>query len=81
MSLRRSVENPAALDQKGVEVDEEKSDELVGISNDKKAGFEATLDVENGHLQELEVDMRHILKDQGLDDINGDSSPYPEGTL
>lgn len=37
--------------------------------------------MENGHLQELEVDMGIILKEDGLEDIEGDQSPYPEGNF
>ena len=36
-------------------------------------------DEETGHMQELEVDVSQILKDAGLEDIEGDQSPYPEG--
>jgi hypothetical protein len=34
---------------------------------------------ETGHLQELEVDIAVILKEDGEEDIEGDQSPYPEG--
>jgi hypothetical protein len=35
---------------------------------------------EDGHIQELEVDMDVILKDGGEENYAGDHSPYPEGT-
>lgn len=66
MSLRQQPSN--------VDVVDEKKDESIGV-----IGPEKGIDVENGHLQELEVDMQHVLEDQGLDDIDGDTSPYPEG--
>ncbi|KAH9824567.1 small oligopeptide transporter [Teratosphaeria destructans] len=35
-------------------------------------------DIEHGHLQEIEVDVAHILQDKDLKDISEDTSPYPE---
>ncbi|TGO70899.1 hypothetical protein BELL_0649g00070 [Botrytis elliptica] len=39
---------------------------------------DAELKVGTQHMQELEVDVGKILNDEGLDDIEGDTSPYPE---
>lgn len=36
-------------------------------------------DVEAGHLQEIEVDVDRTLHDQGVKDVDADTSPYPEG--
>ena len=36
--------------------------------------------VEQGHLQELEVDLSKTLQEAGIDEIESDHSPYPEGT-
>lgn len=38
---------------------------------------ESSLD--EGHLQELEVDLDGILKEDGEEDIDGEHSPYAEG--
>lgn len=38
-------------------------------------------DIEHGHLQEIEVDVDRVLHDQGVKDVNADTSPYPEGKL
>ena len=35
--------------------------------------------VEHGHLQELEVDLNKTLQEVGVDDVESDHSPYPEG--
>lgn len=37
------------------------------------------LELEHGHLMDLEVDVQHVVGDVGIDDIEGGSSPYPEG--
>lgn len=42
-------------------------------------GQDAEIKVGTQHMQELEVDVGKILNDEGLDDIEGDTSPYPEG--
>lgn len=36
-------------------------------------------DVEHGHLQEIEVDMDKVLGDAEIEDLEADTSPYPEG--
>lgn len=36
------------------------------------------IDVEQGHLQEIEVDVEHVLQDREESAIEGDTSPYPE---
>jgi OPT family oligopeptide transporter len=70
MSLRRAPSSPTDVD-----VEEEKNSGLVGVTGrDEKTG----LDEEHGHLQELEVDIGQVLEDSGIDDIEGDHSPYPE---
>ena len=67
MSLRRHPSNIEVVDEK-------KGDGVVGVT-----GREDGTDVEDGHMQELEVDMGHVLEDKGIEDIEGDTSPYPEG--
>lgn len=64
----------------------EESPERSRIGDEEFDGKKGNQDVdvaesgqENGHLQELEVDMAVILKEDGLEDIEG-QSPYPEGT-
>ncbi|KAK5113150.1 hypothetical protein LTR85_010968 [Meristemomyces frigidus] len=47
----------------------------------EKLGFEETsepVDHEHGHMQELEVDVAHVLQDREVKDIEDDTSPYPE---
>jgi len=36
-------------------------------------------DVEQGHLQEIEVDVDRVMHDEGVKDLEADTSPYPEG--
>ena len=36
------------------------------------------VDVEHGHLQEIEVDVDKVLHETGIKDIEEDTSPYPE---
>ncbi len=52
------------------------------ISKDNTHAFELGKndgDVEPEHLQELEVDVERILEDEGIEDYEADTSPYPEG--
>lgn len=56
---------PSGVDEKKMET------EFDAENND--FGFE------DGHMQELEVDMDEILKEDGEEDIDGDHSPYAEG--
>lgn len=47
----------------------------------EKVGFGETsepVDHEVGHLQEIEVDIDHVLRDDEIKDIESDTSPYPE---
>lgn len=37
------------------------------------------VDIEHGHLQEIEVDVAKVLHDDTIEDIESDTSPYPEG--
>ena len=39
-----------------------------------------TASLENGHLQELEVDLSLVILEEGLEDYDADHSPFPEGT-
>jgi hypothetical protein len=48
---------------------------IPAVESDNEAG------TEHGHLQELEVDLNLILKEEGEEDFEGDQSPYPEGVL
>ena len=46
-----------------------------------KIEFEETtqpVDHTPGHLQEIEVDISHVLQDKEIRDIGEDTSPYPE---
>lgn len=36
------------------------------------------VDVQHGHMQEIEVDVAHVLQDDEIKDLNEDTSPYPE---
>lgn len=35
--------------------------------------------IEHGHLQDLEVDVAKVLEDDTVEDLEADTSPYPEG--
>jgi len=37
--------------------------------------------LEHGYLQELEVDVARVLEDDRIEDLEADTSPYPEGAL
>ncbi|KAH7079752.1 small oligopeptide transporter, OPT family [Paraphoma chrysanthemicola] len=39
---------------------------------------EQDVDIQHGHLQEIEVDLSHVVEDREIKDIDGDTSPYPE---
>lgn len=41
--------------------------------------FTEPIDVEHGHLQEIEVDVDKVLHDVEVKDVDADTSPYPEG--
>lgn len=49
------------------------------INEKSEKDQDAEINVETQHMQELEVDVGKILNDDGLEDIEGDTSPYPEG--
>jgi len=53
-------------------IDEKKVNTEVGAENNDSG-------LEDGDMQELEVDMDGILKDDREEDIDGDHSPYAEG--
>jgi hypothetical protein len=62
-------------------LDENGRTEAEGRDAAKKIGFdEATepVDHEHGHMQEIEVDVAHVLQDREVKDIEEDTSPYPE---
>ncbi|KAI7199863.1 small oligopeptide transporter, OPT family [Hortaea werneckii] len=47
----------------------------------EKSGVQETVypvDQEQGHIQELEVDIGHALEDRKIEDVDSDTSPYPE---
>lgn len=56
----------------------EKAEKLGGKDGDVEVAIESQ-DVENGHMQEIEVDMDKVLGDVSVEDIEADTSPYPEG--
>lgn len=74
MSLRHT--NSVSKDETAVA---EKSGVASVSGRDGDNGIEP-FDIENGHLQELEVDVQKVLEDQKIEDIESDTSPYPEGT-
>lgn len=55
-------------------------DEERGSAAEKLGFEESTMPVDHGegHLQEIEVDVAHVLKDREVKDIEEDTSPYPE---
>jgi len=71
-----TVERVSSEDSRGEEKTAFPADEksaVPALESDNEAGQE------HGHLQELEVDMNLILKEEGEEDFEGDQSPYPEG--
>lgn len=66
-AISSSVERPDRVDEKGLKIDDITPTE------------ETDTDIENGHMKELEVDVQKILGEEGIEDIDGDDSPYPEG--
>lgn len=57
------------------------SDEENGVELPEKNGAGGNVepvDMQHGHLQEIEVDLDHVVHDQELKDIDSDTSPYPE---
>lgn len=55
------------------------SDEDAGSA--EKTGVTETVqpvDVQQGHLQEIEVDVANVLQDKTIGDVEDDTSPYPE---
>jgi hypothetical protein len=65
-----SDDGPERFNEKDVKIDKITRDEDIDLNNG---------DMENGHLKELEVDVSKVLGEEGLEDIDGDDSPYPEG--
>ncbi|KAI7358979.1 small oligopeptide transporter, OPT family [Hortaea werneckii] len=58
-----------------------KSEEQADTGVPQKPGVHETIqpvDQEHGHMQELEVDMGHALEDRKIEDVDSDTSPYPE---
>lgn len=55
-----------------------KVEKLGGKDGDDEVAVESR-DLENGHMQEIEVDMDKVLGDGNAEDIEADTSPYPEG--
>ena len=56
----------------------EKSEDMEKTESITEKEVEAA-GVEHGHLQELEVDLSKTLQEAGIDEIESDHSPYPEG--
>lgn len=67
VAISSSVDRPDRVDEKGLKVDDITPNE------------ETDTDMENGHMKELEVDVAKILGEEGIEDIDGEDSPYPEG--
>ena len=65
-----SDDGPDRFNEKDVKIDKIARDDEADLRNG---------DMENGHLKELEVDVSKVLEEEGLEDIDGDDSPYPEG--
>ncbi|KAI6966827.1 small oligopeptide transporter, OPT family [Hortaea werneckii] len=76
---------PSRRDTDGVQLEtlneNGKSNEQGGTGVPEKTGVQETMqpvDLEHGHMQELEVDMDHVLEDRKIEDVDSDTSPYPE---
>lgn len=63
------------LDSSGktLEADEHGTAEKTGVQESTQP-----IDIQQGHLQEIEVDIQGVLKDDEVKDIDDDTSPYPE---
>jgi hypothetical protein len=57
-----------------IEPDEKRASDFVNSSSG-----EDELEYGHGHLQELEVDVERVIREEREEDIDGDESPYPEG--
>lgn len=68
----------AAISSNGPERFDEKDVKIERITRNEDADVDNG-DMENGHLKELEVDVSKVLGEEGIEDIDGDDSPYPEG--
>ncbi|KAI6912027.1 small oligopeptide transporter, OPT family [Hortaea werneckii] len=76
---------PSRRDTDGVQLEtfneNGKSKEQAVTGVPEKTGVQETVqpvDLEHGHMQELEVNMGHALEDRKIEDVDSDTSPYPE---
>ncbi|KAI7255641.1 small oligopeptide transporter, OPT family [Hortaea werneckii] len=76
---------PSRRDTDGVQLqtlnEDGNSKEQGGTGVPEKTGIQETIqpvDLEHGRMQELEVDMGHVLEDRKIEDVDSDTSPYPE---
>ncbi|KAI7237892.1 small oligopeptide transporter, OPT family [Hortaea werneckii] len=76
---------PSRRDTDGVQLEtfneNGKSTEQAATGVLEKTGVQETVhpvDQEQGHIQELEVDIGHALEDRKIEDVDSDTSPYPE---
>jgi hypothetical protein len=53
-------------------------DPMVDEEKSRPREPEQEVDIQHGHLQEIEVDLDHVIEDREIKDIDGDTSPYPE---
>lgn len=74
MEVNTHQEANHSLHGKDIKDPDEKHIPLEASDNDSAS-------LENGHLQELEVDLDLVIKEQGLEDYDADHSPFPEGTF
>ncbi len=51
------------------------------VIEDHEGNASDEIGLEHGHLQDLEVDLDKVLNEEDLQDIDGDESPYAEGTF
>ena len=76
---------PSRRDTDGVQLEtlneNGKSEEQAVTGSPEKTGVHETVQpvhLEHGRMQELEVDMGHALEDRKIEDVDCDTSPYPE---
>ena len=84
MNRVRRPWGPSRQNTDGVQLntlDENGKKEAEERGTPSKTGFDDVtepIDHEEGHLQELEVDIAHILQDEEVKGVEEDTSPYPE---
>lgn len=68
-----------AAERSGAEDINKNSDEELGDAEKNiVTGVVEPVNPQHGRLQEIEVDLGHVVEDREIKDIEGDTSPYPE---